>query len=593
MQSSPFKLSIADGKKTLEIPREVIKYFGLFQTIHDEDDEINEFSEDTKFRLDRLMWTFILSVVIKHDALYRDNEPLKKAIEDNEEVKNLLTSFSLGMLYSFIRTLDHYEVSLFLMATLREIMRRLLCTSIEQLYITHREIKRVDDNDTRCTTLVGVVVGDCARQSLILEILRKYIGVSLIIDMVEDHFLPRIDRLLAVASETGYFMVKSETSLILTKTGVVYVSEFERPLPNNTHEWSKYQPMKIDANVVSMFATANTMYFLTSCGELYSDGQNYAGQLGRETSLPYSTELGKVSLDFVVDIAASTLHAIALTANGVYVWGGNTMGQVGNGNSFIDEELPRRLDIDASIIEIGASETYSAMLSKSGDLYVCGLDVYLIPTKIDLPGRAKKMMCLYKRIVLLLQDDSLYVWSNLSVMNNGSFVDDKPGPIVMTMNLALNTERIFADRYYVYVFSEMGHLYQLHFRYAELVKAEPILFEKYAIDKVIEVAECATHTLILKRDGLYGMGKPAALGLNGRLRIETPERIPIVVGHEGAIDTPSHTKRRKVDNGRLACHKCGLSETADLSPSLFLHRKSNKLFCGQLCFDKYHRNTHF
>lgn len=577
MEISPFKLFIADGEDPIEIPREILKYFGFFQAAH-KDSEYEEFSEDAKFRLDRQLWAFIISVYVKHDDLYSNDEPLKKAIDD-DNVDKTLAFFDIKMLYTLIRTFDYYDMPLFLMATIRQVMRRLLCMTTEQLYLTHRELKRTDES---CTTIVGAIVGDCARQSLILTILTTYVGISYIVDMIHDRFMPRIENVLTAGHDF---------SLVLTKRGVFSCGtnkngQLGRPMKADN---LKFQRVTLE-NVVSVKAGYDTSFFLTQCGTLYSVGDNEEKQLGREMiGEDPSNKPGKVSLDFVLTMAASLYHAIALTADGVYTWGKNRHGQLGNGTR-IRQSTPTRLTIDAPIIDIGIGVGYSAMLSEAGDFYVCGVDSYLVPTKIALPGPVKKMICLASRVILIMRNDTLYVWIDTSAL----FVNDPSKNPILSIttimeNAGIKTDRIFGVFDLVYAFGNNGGLYRLDFVFTGEVSLDTTLIMENSSD-VIDVTGYNTHTLIIKKDGLYGIGSRLPLSLErdrddyGYDFVGAPTKLPLVVGHEEFADTPSSgAKKRKIGNNRLSCYKCGSGDPA----SLHLHSKSEKLFCGSSCFNAY------
>jgi hypothetical protein len=560
---SPFKLFIADGGEAIEIPRELLKYFGFF-LISNKDSRYEEFSEHVDFPLDRQLWKFILSVYIKHDDLYGDDEPLKKAIDD-DGVDKTLSFLDIKTLYKLVRTFDFYEMPLFMMVTIREVMRRLLCMTTEQLYLTHREMKHLNGS---CTTVIETVVGDCARQSVILEILRNYVVVSYLVDMIRDHFIPRIQHLLAVGE---YF------SLVLTKRGVFSIGnndygQIARPLKSDE---TKFQRVALE-NVISVAATLYCSFFLTQCGTLYSAGRNNNRQLGRETKESFSATPEKVDLAFVLTMVAAPYHTMALTADGVYVWGSNRHGQLGNGILNIVRGSPERMNIDVPIVEIAASYEYSAMRSKSGDLYVCGLNLYLIPTKIDLPGAVKKMFCLSDHIVLLMEDDTLFIWCDKTAYGGLKAL----APLIVP-EVIINEESIFPGFNRLYAFGKNGNLYYLGFVNNDITV--DVSATMISTDGVIEVSGTSSHMIVLKKDGLYGMGENGGLGLTGQPYPATPQLLSLVVGHEEFANLRPNKKKRKIDKGDLSCHVCGSLDLA----SLHLHTSSKKLFCDYKCLNAY------
>lgn len=101
-------------------------------------------------------------------------------------------------------------------------------------------------------------------------------------------------------------------------------------------------------NFVQVEAGNNTMVALTDQGTVYTWGRNDYGQLGIGTSSPSFTPVqvkgvnGVGYLTGVTQVAAGQLHILAVTADGVYAWGRNADGQLGDGTA-IDRSTPVRV----------------------------------------------------------------------------------------------------------------------------------------------------------------------------------------------------------------------------------------------------------
>jgi alpha-tubulin suppressor-like RCC1 family protein len=87
------------------------------------------------------------------------------------------------------------------------------------------------------------------------------------------------------------------------------------------------------ANVVAVAAGYSNTYVLTAGGLVYSTGGNMFGELGNGTQIWNYTPQLVSGLTDIIAIGAGTSHAIALKSDGtVYTWGRNSHGQLGQGS---------------------------------------------------------------------------------------------------------------------------------------------------------------------------------------------------------------------------------------------------------------------
>jgi hypothetical protein len=129
---------------------------------------------------------------------------------------------------------------------------------------------------------------------------------------------------------------------------------------------------------------------LTASGQLYSFGENVAGQLGYEQNsgteepnqVPEPVSLPGASGP-VVQIAAGGLHSLALTASGqLYSFGYNRYGQLGRpANSGTSEPtpLPGLVALPGAtgrVVQIAAGENSSLALTASGQLFSFGENTF-------------------------------------------------------------------------------------------------------------------------------------------------------------------------------------------------------------------------
>lgn len=113
---------------------------------------------------------------------------------------------------------------------------------------------------------------------------------------------------------------------------------------------------------------------LLKSGNVYSSGNHAKGQLGIGTQAAAPRQLYQVSFDTtakIVDISSSDSHTVALDAEGgVWTWGLNISGQIGN-NSHQNQTAPTRVLENAQAIAAGYR--FSAAATRNGELYAWGM----------------------------------------------------------------------------------------------------------------------------------------------------------------------------------------------------------------------------
>ena len=151
-------------------------------------------------------------------------------------------------------------------------------------------------------------------------------------------------------------------------------------------------PIKIMDNVASISLSRGHSAAITTDGSLYMWGNNYCGQLGNGTSggSRYEYDEGIDSnipvkiMDNVVSVSLGDDYSAAITEDGgLYMWGDNCYGQLGNGtsggsgmeyNDGIDSNVP--LKIMDNVVSVSFGDDYSAAITKDGSLYMWGFNGY-------------------------------------------------------------------------------------------------------------------------------------------------------------------------------------------------------------------------
>ena len=159
--------------------------------------------------------------------------------------------------------------------------------------------------------------------------------------------------------------------------------------PVGAGPWSspiQVAPSQLGANIKLIAAGSASGYAVDSAGQLYSWGNNLYGQLNRGNYSSQSTptiRTGGYGSEKIVKIAAGGEHVIAVTENDqVYTWGDNSEGQLGN-NSIAGQ--PTAVNITARLLSIpgggrlaavSAGALHSAALTTTGNVIVWGDNSY-------------------------------------------------------------------------------------------------------------------------------------------------------------------------------------------------------------------------
>lgn len=175
-----------------------------------------------------------------------------------------------------------------------------------------------------------------------------------------------------------------DASVALAADGGLYAwGEADSGVPANDARADVLTPARLGgiAGVATVSAGTFHAAAITGAGSLYLWGGNSYGQLGdatiAESRVPRAlpgfgpgTARGPV-----VDVAAGSYHTIAATADGrVWTWGANPYGQLGNGTSSGIGPNPAAFEVIGltNIAKLAANLTASAALDRLGRLWVWG-----------------------------------------------------------------------------------------------------------------------------------------------------------------------------------------------------------------------------
>ena len=217
-----------------------------------------------------------------------------------------------------------------------------------------------------------------------------------------------------------------------------YASENQKiNIPDKINELIGLKDTEYDTSK-RMYINKFSLYAITENGELYAWGDNSDGQLGigntdNQTKPVKVTGItGKIkqliTLKYDGEALLDYFSVYALTEDGsLYVWGNNSNGQFGLGNTDNQTKPVKVAAITDKIKELIVPEPYlfSSILiaiTEDNSLYTWGYnrdgelgigsneyEVY-IPTKVNLPGKVKLITTKGESVYAILEDGSLYAW---------------------------------------------------------------------------------------------------------------------------------------------------------------------------------------
>ena len=187
-------------------------------------------------------------------------------------------------------------------------------------------------------------------------------------------------------------------------------------------------PKEVDFTIIYNITSYSTYYILTDTG-LYAWGRNSSGQVGNGTSgsdvlTPHKVAGIDGNIKEVIFTYFSAVYV--LTDTGLYAWGRNSSGQVGNGTSGGNVLTPHKVEgIDGNIKEVITNGSIVYVLTDTG-LYAwgdnfsgqvgngtSGSDV-LTPHKVEgIDGNIKEVI-INDYTVYVLTDTGLYAWGRNS-----------------------------------------------------------------------------------------------------------------------------------------------------------------------------------
>ena len=272
-----------------------------------------------------------------------------------------------------------------------------------------------------------------------------------------------------------------------------YASENQKiNIPDKINELIGLKDTEYDTSK-RMYINKFSLYAITENGELYAWGDNSDGQLGigntdNQTKPVKVTGItGKIkqliTLKYDGEALLDYFSVYALTEDGsLYVWGNNSNGQFGLGNTDNQTKPVKVAAITDKIKELIVPEPYlfSSILiaiTEDNSLYTWGYnrdgelgigsneyEVY-IPTKVNLPGKIKEIMHNSDSVYTILEDGSLYAWGDNDNGELGIGSDELDKNTPTKVNLPGKIKELIEYSSSIYTILEDGSLYAWGYNY--------------------------------------------------------------------------------------------------------------------------------
>ena len=166
-------------------------------------------------------------------------------------------------------------------------------------------------------------------------------------------------------------------SLALKNDGTVWAwgTNGNGQLGNGTNTDSNV-PVQVSnlTGVIAITAYSAGSIALKNDGTVWTFGSNLYGLLGNGTLIPESNLPVQVSnLSGITAIAAGFSHSMALKNDGtVWAWGYNSAGELGNGTTQNETNIPLQVSVIAGVVAIGGGGTHALALQNDGRLFAWG-----------------------------------------------------------------------------------------------------------------------------------------------------------------------------------------------------------------------------
>ena len=318
--------------------------------------------------------------------------------------------------------------------------------------------------------------------------------------------------------------------------------------------YSTPQPVALPAGVTPSFVSAGEdgVYAITNDGVYFWSG------VVNITPARFAFPAPVSQVSFISD---RNSHALAITNDGLYAWGMNGAGQVGDGTTINRYDTPVKVAFPASVTSVTAAAAgyYHSLAVTNDGLYAWGDNRYgelgdgtrtghITPVKVALPASVTTVIAVAagRDTSYAVTNDGVYAWGSgfAGQLGNGRSVTDQvlPAKVVFKGKVAITSvTAIAAGESYALAITNDG-LYSWGVNSSgqlgigtltNALSPTKVQFSKKTVLTVKAISAGVDHSVAVTSDGLYVWGSNAGgkLGLADSYR-STPTKL---VGEDGAL----------------------------------------------------------
>jgi alpha-tubulin suppressor-like RCC1 family protein len=182
----------------------------------------------------------------------------------------------------------------------------------------------------------------------------------------------------------------------------------------------------IGSRIPMLAAGAERIMELTTSGDVISWGGNQYGEFGDYTFLDSTNPVHVVGFTNLIKIASGLNHFLAIDSNGaLWAWGDNEYGQLGDGGAENNTNRPVQVSMMSSVIAVAGGFDHSVAVKADGTVWSWGDNEYgqlgdggteydtNLPVRVQgLPTNAIAVAAGYSHTLALLGDGTVWAWGD-------------------------------------------------------------------------------------------------------------------------------------------------------------------------------------
>jgi hypothetical protein len=188
----------------------------------------------------------------------------------------------------------------------------------------------------------------------------------------------------AVAGDRTYAQVSAGIghTVALDSAGYLWAwgSDGNGQLGNDATLTNQAVPVAVDVSRKYTQVSAGNYHAvaLDSTGHLWAWGRDSEGQLGNDASfIDQRTPVAVAGGHTFTQVAAGGFHTIALDSTGhLWAWGDDSYGQLGDDAAILKQAMPVAVDVNRTYTRVAAGENHTLALDGAGGLWAWGYDLY-------------------------------------------------------------------------------------------------------------------------------------------------------------------------------------------------------------------------